>query len=172
MNTRVSLNQRLRTRIAAGALYQHWQQQSQRERLALSLLAGFLLLTLLYTSLWLPLQSRVQDARQWHQAQSELQQYMLSNQALAQQAGRQTHTTLSLEKIQTLATSTAQQTGLVIQRYDFDASGLRLNLVHVPFSNLLSWLTTLEKQGVRLVELNLNRTSSGQVDAHMTLRAE
>lgn len=172
MNTKVSLKSRGRGRFTAATLCQQWQLQPQRERLALSLLAGFLVLALLYAALWLPLQTRLKDARHWYQDQSELHQYILSNQTLAQKAGVKSHATISLESLQMLVTSTAQEAGLVIERYDFDANGLRLSLMQVPFRNLLPWLTSLEKQGVHLVELNLTKATNGKVDAQMTLDAD
>ncbi|OHC29558.1 MAG: hypothetical protein A3J71_00995 [Pseudomonadales bacterium RIFCSPHIGHO2_02_FULL_60_43] len=171
MKTTVNLKSRVRELVTAATLYQQWQLQPQRERLALSLLAGFLILTMLYAALWLPLQTRLKDARHWYQAQNELHKYMLRNQALAQKAGVKSHATISLESLQMLVTRTAQEAGLVIERYDFDSNGLRLSLLQVPFRNLLPWLTSLEKQGVHLVELNLTKATNGKVDAQMTLGA-
>ncbi|MFP5423018.1 MAG: type II secretion system protein GspM [Gammaproteobacteria bacterium] len=165
------VNPKSRGRVTVATLYQQWQLQPQRERLSLSLLAGFLALAMLYSALWLPLQTRLKDARHWYQVQNELHQYMLSNQALAQKASVKSHVITSLESLQMLVTSTSQDAGLVIERYDFDSNGMRLNLLHVPFRNLLPWLTSLEKQGVHLVELNLTKATDGNVDAQMTLGA-
>jgi len=171
MNTTVNLKSRVRERVTAATLYEQWLLQPQRERLTLSLLAGFLALAMLYAALWLPLQNRLEGARYWYQAQNELHKYMLSNQALAKKAGVKSHATTSLESLQMLVTRTTQEAGLAIERYDFDSNGLRLSLLQVPFRNLLPWLTSLEKQGVHLVELNLTKVTNGKVDSQMTLGA-
>lgn len=174
MSALASLKSRVqaaRSTAAASPLLLRWQQLPARDRLALSLLAVFMLLMALYAAIWLPLQREVREAREWYQSQRELHQYVLANAPQARQQGGEQQVRISAEQLQGVVTSSAQQAGISIERYDSDGSGLSLSLSRVPFARLLPWLLELERQGVNLLEVNLDRGSEGRVDVRLSLSA-
>lgn len=171
MNAMVNLKTQLQARASGSPLYQRWQQLPARDRLALQLLGGFLALVLLYVGLWQPLQREVREARDWHQSQRELHAYLQANAEQARQGATAPAAPLDASQLQGLVTSSAQQAGIAIDRYDNDGAGLSLNLAGVPFARLLPWLAELERQGVRLAEVGLDRAGAGKVDVRLTLQA-
>ena len=54
MQALMNLKQQFVLRASASPLWHRWQQLVPRERLALSLLGGFVLLALLYVLMWQP----------------------------------------------------------------------------------------------------------------------
>lgn len=150
---------------------QRWQHLPGRERLALTLLAGFLALVLLYVMVWQPVVKRLERAREYYQSQQVLYTYMQENAPKARGLGT-AKVVLASEQLQGLVTSSAQQRGLSLERLDNDgSSGLLISLAKAPFESLLLWLGELQSQGVRLADVNLDRAETGKVDAKVTLQA-
>ncbi len=152
-------------------LAQRWQHLPSRERMALLVLSGFLVLVLVYVMVWQPIVQRVDRARSYYQSQQVLYTYIQENAAKARQLGA-AKTVLAPEQLQGLVTSSAQQRGLTLERMDNDgSSGLLISLAKAPFEPMLLWLSELQRQGVRLSEVNLDRADTGKVDAKVTLQA-
>lgn len=150
---------------------QRWQHLPSRERLALTLLAGFLALVLLYVMVWQPVVKRLERAREYYQSQQVLYTYIQENAPKARGLGT-AKVVLAPEQLQGLVTTSAQQRGLSLERLDNDgSSGLLISLAKAPFEPLLLWLTELQSQGVRLSDVNLDRAETGKVDAKVTLQA-
>src|SRR5690606_40045835 len=84
----MKLAQQLTVRLTESPWWQRWQRLEPRERLSLSLLAAFLLVTLCYLLLWQPAQQRVGEARAWFQQERELYGYLQQNTELARQMSR------------------------------------------------------------------------------------
>ena len=152
-------------------LAQRWQHLPGRERMALLVLSGFLALVLMYVMVWQPVVQRVERARSYYQNQQVLYTYIQENAAKARQLGV-AKTVLAPEQLQGLVTSSAQQRGLILERMDNDgSSGLLISLAKAPFEPMLLWLSELQRQGVQLSEVNLDRADIGKVDAKVTLQA-
>lgn len=153
-------------------LAQRWQSLPARERLALSVLAVFLSLVLLYLLAWRPVLERFERAKAHYQQQQELHAYIQANVGQARQAQKGAKLQVASEQLQGLATSSAQQQGLVLERLDNDGTaGLVISLSQVPFESLLRWLSELQKKGVSLSEVSLDRAGAGKVNARVTLQA-
>jgi general secretion pathway protein M len=152
-------------------LAQRWQHLPSRERVALTALAAFLLLVLLYMSIWQPIVQRMERARSYYDSQRVLYTYLQENAPKARSvAGAKA--VLAPEQLQGLVTTSAQQRGLNLERLDNDgSSGLLISLAKAPFEPLLLWLSELQSQGVRLSEVNFDRSDTGKVDAKVTLQA-
>ncbi|OLU17138.1 hypothetical protein BVH01_11340 [Pseudomonas sp. PA1(2017)] len=151
-------------------LAQRWLHLPRRERLALTVLAGFLAVVLLYVMVWQPVIKRLDRAREYYQSQQVLYTYIQENASRVQERGS-AKVTLEPEQLQGLVTATAQQRGLPLERLDNDGSGLLISMAKVPFEPLLLWLSELQSKGVRLSDVNLDRADTGRVDARVTLQA-
>lgn len=169
MQVLTQFKQQLLNRASASPLWSRWQQQTLRERQALTLLAVFVLLALLYVMLWQPVSREVKDARSYYQQQRELNTYLLQNADQVRQQAVKPAIDLAPEQLQGLVTQSAQQHGLVVERIDSDAEGLLVSLSRASFEALLRCLIDLENQGVTLGEVSLNRAGDGLVDARLTL---
>ncbi|HAQ26735.1 MAG TPA: type II secretion system protein M [Pseudomonas sp.] len=168
----MKLAQQLTVRLTESPWWQRWQRLEPRERLSLSLLAAFLLVTLCYLLLWQPAQQRVGEARAWLQQERELYGYLQQNTELARQMSRSNVVTLAPEQLQGLVTQSAQQQGLVIESFDNSSDGnLQVSLPAASYAVLLRWFDELQAAGAGLAEVSLSRVGEGLVDARVTFRA-
>lgn len=163
--------QQFQARAETSPLWQRWQQLQPRERLAVAALGLFLLLALLYLLLWQPVALNARNARSQYLQQRDLHLYLQANADQARQLSGQTQASLAPEQLQGLVTQTAQQKGLLIERFDSGDEGLQISLPQAPFALLLRWLNELQAQGVQLVDVSLTRGAPGKVDARLTLKA-
>jgi len=171
MQLLMNFQQQLTARAADSPLWLRWQRLAPRERLSLGLLAVFLLIALLYMTLWLPATRELKQARAYYQQQRELNAYLVENSPQARQLAGKPLVNLAPEQLQGLVTQSAQQHGLVVERFDSDAEGLLVSLAEAPFASLLRWMSDLQSQGVGLAEVSLDRAGDGKVDARLTLKA-
>ena len=169
----MNFKQQLAVRLTDSPLWRRWQRLPPRDRLALGLLAAFLVALLFYLWLWLPAQRHAAAAREHYQAQRELYAYLEQNSELAQQMGRSgEQVMLAPEELQGLVTQSAQQSNLRIESFDSGADGgLQVSLPGASFALLLRWLAELQALGVNVGEVSLERAGEGQVDARVGLRA-
>ncbi|EKM97216.1 general secretion pathway protein M [Stutzerimonas degradans] len=159
-------------RLTDSPAWRRWQRLPPRDRLALGLLAAFLVALLFYLWLWLPAQRHAADAREHYQAQRELYAYLQQNSELARQMGRSDRVALAPEELQGLVTQSAQQSNLRIESFDSGADGgLQVSLPGASYTLLLRWLAELQALGVNVGEVSLERAGEGQVDARVGLRA-
>ena len=170
MQALMNLKQQFVLRASASPLWHRWQQLVPRERLALSLLGGFVLLALLYLMLWQPASRELKSARVYYQEQRVLNAYLLQNADQVRQQSGKPAVDLAPEQLQGLVTQKTQQHGLVVERFDSDGEGLLVSLAKAPFESLLRCLSELQAQGVILSEVSLDRAGDGQVDAQLTLK--
>lgn len=168
----MNFKQQLAVRLTDSPAWRRWQRLPPRDRLALGLLAAFLVALLFYLWLWLPAQRHAADAREHYQAQRELYAYLQQNSELARQMGRSDRVALAPEELQGLVTQSAQQSNLRIESFDSGADGgLQVSLPGASYTLLLRWLAELQALGVNVGEVSLERAGEGQVDARVGLRA-
>ena len=152
-------------------LLQRWRALAPREQFALASLGSFLLLVVLYMTLWLPAQERLQAARSAFESQRELNAYLVSQAPLARNLAGTTQQVLDPARLQGTVTATAATQGLVIERLDSSEAGvLQLNLQPAPFAQLLRWFSVLQEQGVQIAEAGLDRSGANQVAARLSVR--
>ncbi|WP_137885423.1 type II secretion system protein M [Pseudomonas sp. 2FE] len=157
--------------LERSVLLQRWRALIPRERLALSLLALFLLALLLYLSVWRPAEQRLIAARSAFEQQRELNAYLQARAPLARALHSKPQVSLDPAKLQGLITASAAQQNLAVERLDSEGDGgLQVNLQPAPFAQLLRWFALLEGQGVRIDEAGLDRDEEGRVAARLTLR--
>lgn len=159
-------------RFTQSAIGQGWLQLPTRDRLALLLLGVFFALALFYALIWQPITGKLEHARAQHQQARELYAYLLKNAAQASQLSKTAKVQLAPEQLQGLVTASAQQHGLLLERYDSEGSnGLLIALTQASFEPMLRWIAELEEKGVNLTEVSLDKVGTGKVDAKLTLLA-
>lgn len=152
-------------------LLQRWRALAPREQLSLASLAGFLLLVLLYLTLWQPAQQRLLAARAAFETQRELNAYLHSQAPLARSLASVPQTNVDPARLQGLVTASATTQGLTIERLDSDGEGvLQVSVQAAPFAQLLRWFAALQEQGVQIAEAGLDRGGDNRVAARLSLR--
>lgn len=155
--------------IRSGA-WQRWQQLPPRDRLALTVLGVFFALLVVYAFIWLPLDRKLESATARYRQESELLAYLQAQAPMLRTLAKRERSSLGPEQLQGLITSSAQKRGLVLERLDSEGSGrLLVSLAQVPFERLIVWLRDIEKKGVTLLEIGLERNGAGRVDARLTV---
>mgnify|MGYP000448124291 CR=1 FL=1 len=158
-------------RLQGSVLGQRWQALAPRERLALVLLALFLLLVLLYLSLWRPVQQGLVTAREAYEQERALHAYMQAQAPLARSLASTPQSNLDPARLQGVVTASATEQGLTVERLDSAGDGsLEVSLQAAPFAQLLRWFVVLERQGVRIAEAGLDRSEDNLVAARLSLR--
>lgn len=151
-------------------LLQRWRALQARERLALGLLALFVLLALLYLLLWQPARQGVIAARSAYQQERALHAYLQAQAPLARSLVSKPQVSLDPARLQGLVTASAAEQGLAIVRLDSESDGsLQVNLQPAPFAQLQRWFSRLEQQGVQIAEAGLDRAEDNRVAARLTL---
>lgn len=159
--------------LESSVLVQRWRGMPPRDRLALGLLGGFLLLVLLYLMVWRPAQQGAVQARDYYQQERELNAYLQANAGRAKGLQNAPQETVDASRLQGFVTRSAAEYGMTIERLDNQgAGGLQVNLQPVAFADLLRWFVELEANGVRVDEAGLDRAEQGRVTARLTLRTE
>ncbi len=149
-----------------------WRTMPERDRLAVSLLAGFLALVLLYLLLWRPASQNLQQARDYLQQQRTLNAYIKANAPQIQSGTDIDQAAVEPAQLQGVVTGSAASAGVSVERLDSQGDGaLQVALQPLEFPRLLSWLTSLEAQGVGVEEASLERVEQGRVGSSLLLRA-
>ncbi len=152
-------------------LVHRWRSLAPREQLAHGSLALFLLLVLLYLTLWQPAQQHLQAARNAFETQRELHAYLQSQAPAARGLASAPQQSIDPARLQGTVTASAATQGLTIERLDNAGDGaLQLNLQPAPFAQLLRWFTVLQEQGVQIAEAGLDRADDNKVAARLSLR--
>ena len=156
--------------LQGSVLLQRWRGLTLRERLALGLLALFVLLVLLYLLLWQPAQQGVVAARGAFERERALYAYLQAQAPLARRLASKPQASLDPTRLQGLVTASAAEQGLTIERLDSDSGGsLQVSVQPAPFAQLLRWFAALEQQGVQIAEAGLDRREDARVAARLTL---
>jgi len=152
-------------------LLQRWRALAPREQFSLGGLGAFLLLVLLYLTLWQPTQERLAAARNAFEKQRELNAYLHSQAPAARNLASTPQQAIDPERLQGMVTASAAIQGLTIERLDNSGDGaVQLNLQPAPFAQLLRWFTVLQEQGVQIAEAGLDRAEDNKVAARLSLR--
>ncbi|MBM7060892.1 type II secretion system protein M [Pseudomonas sp. UL073] len=171
MMTIKGLSAPLAARLEHSPLAKRWQGLVPRERVALVLLGGFVLLVLLYLLLWRPAEQARSGARQYFEQQRELSAYLQAQAPLVRNVKARPQVALDPAQLQGLVTASASEQGLAVDRLDGEGDGgVQVSVQPAPFGSLLRWFAALEGQGVRIDEAGLDRADDGQVAARLTLR--
>lgn len=167
----LELDKGFTVQLERSQLVQRWRALAPRDRLSLTCLALFVLLVLLYLTLWQPAQQRLANARSAFETQRELHAYLQSRAPLARSLASRPQVSIEPARLQGLVTASAGGQGLTIERLDSDSDGaLQVSVQPAPFAQLLRWFAALEAQGVQIAEAGLDRAEDSKVAARLSLR--
>ena len=139
---------------------------SERERLALSLLALLLGLVLTWTLLWQPQRAALQDAERQYRDELQLAADL---QRMPATSGGQHGTTINSGDLPGLLARTSAEANLNLERLDNQQQG-RVNLsLSGSLADLLTWLQQLGEQGVEVISANLEVNPMAHVRARLVL---
>lgn len=139
---------------------------SERERLALSLLALLLGLVLTWTLLWQPQRAALQDAERQYRDELQLAADL---QRMPATSGGQHGTTINSGDLPGLLARTSAEANLNLERLDNEQQG-RVNLgLSGSLDDLLAWLQQLGEQGVEVISANLEVNPMAHVRARLVL---
>jgi general secretion pathway protein M len=171
MGSLSDLKNPLVAQLERSVLLQRWRGLAVRERLALSGLALFLLLLMLYLLLWQPAQQGVTAARSAVEQQRALHTYLQAQAPAARSLVSKPRANVDPARLQGVVTAGAAEQGLAVERLDSDSDGsLQVSLQPAPFGQLLRWFAVLEEQGVQIAEASLSRSEENRVTARLTLQ--
>lgn len=172
MTARRGLQQSVYLHWQRSPLAQRWHTLPPRDRLALLVLGGFLLLVLGYLLLWQPAQRQAQAARAAFEEQRALYAYLQSRAPELRGRELQPRSDIDPARLQGVVTASAAEQGVVIERLDSDGDGaVQVGLQALPFEQLLRWIQRLEAQGVSVQEAGIHRGEDNRVMARLGLRA-
>lgn len=133
---------------------------SSRDRMALLMLAVFLLLLLLWQGVWAPMRAALKDARADVVAEQELQVHLRNN---APRLAARGHVAGKVDAAQmpALLAAGAQKRGIaLIQVQPRPGKQVAISLQGAP-EEVVAWLGDLQSVGVALVEVSLLQEESG-----------
>lgn len=171
---------RLKEFPAVGRLTAQYDQLPRRDQQALMVLGIAVVLGILYFAIWRPAVSYHDNAVNSRENAVELLAWMDANRASLQrlsggvpgQSSTNVNRPADGRALMALVTRTAGESGLTLQR--FEPSGndaIRVWLEQVPFSQVASWLETLNTDnGVEIEQASMDRQNEpGLVSVRLTL---
>ena len=152
-----------------------FESMAPKDRIALTILAIFLLALVIVYLLLLPAHRFANEAAEHHQQKAQLLAWMQANEtaarALSKQPGNRAKAPTG-QSILSLASQQAQTNAISFKRFEpFGEGGLRIWLDTVPFNNMLQWLTQLQQRyGVEIQQISIDRgKANGSVNAKLEL---
>ena len=126
-----------------------WQGMPRREQRLLQVLGIFLLVVLAFSLIWQPTRQRLANAELQYRQQQQLSVQL-------QQAQPQDQLPAITQPLSLHVSESTTVAGLDIAQMEADDEGLRLT-VSGDANTLLQWLDRLEREGVALQSLNLEK---------------
>ncbi|HSG91436.1 MAG TPA: type II secretion system protein M [Pseudomonadales bacterium] len=166
---------RLTEAVRGSAAGQWFAGQAPRDRLVLTLLAGFLILVTLWLAIWLPIQDGLAVARSRHASALVDHRWILANRDAAAQAAALRGSAGSARSGQALLSTvanSARRSGMTLNRFQPEGDdALAVSMDDVAFADLLLWLETLAREeGVRVRQASLDGGEGpGRVRARLVL---
>lgn len=159
---------------------QYWLQLAPREQKLLGVMTVFLVLFLLYSLLWEPIQAEHKQAQQrlelaqnqWQWLNEQIPAWEASSFAQTHQAQPKTQSSLT-DNNQLMAFINQQLAVYKIQKQLKEiksaSKGIKISLKSVDATKLFKWLQRLESQGINFDRLTFERTATAKVDADLVL---
>ena len=147
---------------------QAWSQLADREQTLLKLLAGFLLVSVLYLLIWSPIHSANENAKQAEQrAQQEwqwLSGQVIKNPVVSPQQNRLRYATQS-ELMSSLQSSLRSENLLSsMQTMTPAKKSIKVEFKAVNAPNFFGWLSLLEQQGLVSSQLQVTAITKGMIE--------
>ena len=144
-----------------------FEQLGKRDQIAVIVLGGFLGVFILYSIIWAPIFSSVENSKKTYQEEHALFSWMKAQEANILE-GRKNPAKRSTNNVSLLAlvNTEAQRSSLSLKRYEPDGNNkLRVWLENVPFDNVILWMNTLSVgKGLNIssVSIDADQSRGGQ----------
>lgn len=147
-----------------------YHSQSSRDQNALKGLFSFILAIGLIFGLAVPAHKSLMAAISEYETRTAEFDWLKSNEQKARQS--QKSSPHSGEALETIATKTAGDVGIALQRYEPTVDGgLRIWLENIPFESLVRWIQILAtSQGISVQQVEIERKTPGIVNVSLILR--
>lgn len=163
--------QRLHAHWQRSPLAAYWSALAPRDRLALAGLGLFAGAVMVYLLFWQPAQRQAQEARQAFTEQRALYAYLKTHAAQASAHAQTPIERIDPARLQGVVAQSAAQSGVLIERLDSEGEeGVQLSVPALGFTTLMNWLYTLQRRGVQVEQLAVERQDGGLVSARIGLR--
>jgi len=142
------------------------------ERTLVALLAGFLVVVLLYVAIWRPVSEWSHGADAVYQRQIAVLDWMHLHESEARAAGQRADSTRESGSLLTVVANSAAHAGLQLLRYQPEGSGgVSVVLQNQSFNALISWIAALEQDNhVTVKQISVDaQTEPGLVNARIIL---
>jgi len=141
------------------------------ERTMVTALAALLVLTVLYTGVWSPLNEWSNRADALYQRQLAVLDWMRLHENEAKAAGQRPNATHEGGSLPTVVANSAARAGLQLLRYQPEAGGISVVLQNQSFDAVIAWIADLEQTDhVSVKQISVDaQTEPGMVNARITL---
>lgn len=142
-----------------------WQQLNSREQRLVSIMAALVMIFILYSAIWQPLNESLANANKKLIRQQTLLTWVTDNTAQYKQAKRNTQTSNSKGSLSGIVNKSANSYKLTITRMQPQGNNLQVWIDNVPFTKLLFWLEHLaNKEGLQVQGIDLTHAErTGEV---------
>jgi general secretion pathway protein M len=141
-------------------LKQRYASLTEREQGLVKIIGMFLLITLLYSSVWSPLVNAVEKSERTLKTQKGVLQTMQKNSRRAQQLKASGSTNASLRgSLAQAVNGSASRLSVSISRMQPQGDELIVWVDEAPFDSVLAWLQAMEAQGVRIIDADVAETN-------------
>lgn len=146
-------------------LRKRWVQFDARERMALLVLGGFMLVVVLVFAIWLPSHTAAEKARAAHESNRQLLTWMKANADRARSVPA-----ASGESVLGVVNGSAGSTGLVLSRVEPEGEqAVRVWVERGDFNTMATWLGQLAARGIVATEMQVEKQATGGVSGRFTL---
>ena len=142
-----------------------WQQLNTREQRLVSIMATLVMIFILYSTVWQPLNDSLLDANKKLVRQQALLTWVTENTSRYQQAKSNTRVSKSKGSLSSIVNKSANAYKLTITRMQPQGDDLQVWIDSVPFTQLLFWLGHLANQeGLQVEGIDLTHADrTGEV---------
>lgn len=142
-----------------------WQQLNTREQRLVGVMATLVMIFILYSVIWQPLNDNLADANKKLVRQQALLTWVTENTAHYQKAKRNTKTSNSRGSLSGIVNTSANSYQLTITRMQPQGDSLQVWIDNVPFTKLLFWLEHLaNNEGLQVQGIDLSHAErTGEV---------
>jgi len=134
-----------------------WQQLNNREQRLLSIMATLVMVFILYSAIWQPLNDSLVNAKTKLLRQQALLTWVTDNTAQYQQAQRNGKVSNERGSLSGIVNKSANSYNLTITRMQPQGDDLQVWIDSVPFTKLLFWLEHLaNNKGLQVQGIDLN----------------
>jgi len=149
----------------------YWETLASRERMALMAMTVSLVIFLIYHLLWSNAVAFREESSKQFEAQLELYEWIKSNEQALRQTTGSANSITGNRSLVSYITQTARTFNLTISRYEPRKNNeIRLSFLNVRFDQLLNWLIEVNKEGVDILDVTLDKTNTpGMVRANLIL---